>query len=111
MQSLVWKRYAWLIGGQTIPILPNTLRPDFKFQKVNYRNQMVRDRFYRKLKKDSNGFGMAMLKLVSNGHENGLKRVKWFSRELVMFLALSTMEIFGAVAELLPVKSILIPNR
>ena len=26
MQSLVWKRYAWLIGGQTIPILPNTLR-------------------------------------------------------------------------------------
>ena len=29
MQSLVWKRYAWLIGGQTIPILPNTLRSDF----------------------------------------------------------------------------------
>ena len=57
MQSLVWKRYAWLIGGQTIPILPNTLRPDFKFQKVNYRNQMVRDRFYRKLKKTRMGLG------------------------------------------------------
>ena len=52
-----------------------------------------------------------MLKLVSNGPENGLKRVKWFFQELVMFLALSTMEIFGAVVEQLPEKSILIPNR
>ena len=72
---------------------------------------MVRDRFYRKLKKDSNGFGMAMLKLVSNGPENGSKRVKWYSQELVMFRESSMMEIFGAVVELLLVKSTLIPNR
>ena len=45
-----------------------------------------------------------MLKLVLNGPENGLKRVKWFSPEQVMFLALLMGEIFGAVVEQLPVK-------
>jgi len=54
--------------------------------------------------KDLNGFGMAMLKLVLNGPENGLKRVKWFFPEQVMFLALLMGEIFGAVVEQLPVK-------
>ena len=39
MQSLVWKRYAWLIGGQTIPILPNTLRSDF--------TKILKDQFFR----------------------------------------------------------------
>ena len=67
--------------------------------------------FFFEILSDWNGCGMVMLKLVSNGPENGSKRAKWFFPELVMFLELSTVEIFGAVVEQLPVKSILIPNR
>ena len=74
------------------------------------KNQKVFEFFFEILS-DSNGFGMVMLKLVSNGPENGSKRAKWFFPELVMFLVLSTVEIFGAAVEQLPVKSILIPNR
>ena len=103
MQSLVWKRYAWLIGGQTIPILPNTLRPDFNEAKCNMSQRPCGIGFCEILT-DWNGFGTAMLKLVLNGPENGLKRVKWFFLEQVMFLALLMEEIYGAVVEQLPVK-------
>ena len=31
MGQLVWKRYPWLIGGQTIPILNSTLRKGISY--------------------------------------------------------------------------------
>ena len=86
-----------------------------KYSQVWFHKNIKRSKIFRifffEIFKDSNGSGMAMLKLVSNGPENGLKRAKWFFPELVMFLALSMVEIFGVVVEQLPVKSILIPNR
>ena len=85
-------------------ILSGLISPKF------WKNQDFFDFFF-EIFKGLNGFGMVMLKLVSNGPENGLKRAKWCFPELVMFLALSTVEIFGVVVEQLPVKSILIPNR